>query len=248
MTIGFVYCDRPSRSARALAKGLGLQVLGPNSTLPGQGAACLNWGCSRINYPGLTINPPETIRKASNKLLFFQAMVGTDLTPPFYTTSVAASKALSKHKIVCRTILNGHSGAGIVIARKQEQLVDAPLYVQYVEKTDEWRVHVLGGQVIDIQRKARSRSVPDADVNWAVRNHKNGFVYVRGDIVKYDKKVIDTLCQMAIQAVNTVGLDFGAVDLLSGKDGRAYVLEVNTAPGLEGTTLTNYINVFKVLK
>jgi glutathione synthase/RimK-type ligase-like ATP-grasp enzyme len=35
-------------------------------------------------------------------------------------------------------------------------------------------------------------------------------------------------------------LTFGAVDILRDINRVSYVLEVNTAPGLEGTTLTNY--------
>jgi glutathione synthase/RimK-type ligase-like ATP-grasp enzyme len=31
-----------------------------------------------------------------------------------------------------------------------------------------------------------------------------------------------------------LGLDFGAVDVLLGRDGKFYVLECNTAPGVEG--------------
>jgi D-alanine-D-alanine ligase-like ATP-grasp enzyme len=49
----------------------------------------------------------------------------------------------------------------------------------------------------------------------------------------------------AIKAVNCLGLYFGAADVIwNDKEQRAYVLEVNTAPGLEGTTLENYANAF----
>ena len=41
--------------------------------------------------------------------------------------------------------------------------------------------------------------------------------------------------------MESIGLDFGAVDVIyNGHSNRAYVLEINTAPGLTGTTLDNY--------
>ena len=72
--------------------------------------------------------------------------------------------------VVARTILNGNSGAGIVLVENEEQLVDAPLYTVYIPKKQEYRVHVFRGQVLDVQRKARKQDVPDDEVNWKIRN------------------------------------------------------------------------------
>jgi D-alanine-D-alanine ligase-like ATP-grasp enzyme len=41
-------------------------------------------------------------------------------------------------------------------------------------------------------------------------------------------------------------LDFGAVDVIYNRaQDKAYVLEVNTAPGLEGSTLDNYVEAIQ---
>jgi glutathione synthase/RimK-type ligase-like ATP-grasp enzyme len=41
------------------------------------------------------------------------------------------------------------------------------------------------------------------------------------------------------------GLDFGAVDVIwNERQQRAYVLEINSAPGLEGTTIDDYVRYF----
>jgi D-alanine-D-alanine ligase-like ATP-grasp enzyme len=43
-----------------------------------------------------------------------------------------------------------------------------------------------------------------------------------------------------------LGLDFGAADVLfNARRNQAYVLEVNTAPGLEGQTVNDYAEAFK---
>ena len=52
---------------------------------------------------------------------------------------------------------------------------------------------------------------------------------------------------MGIDAVSALGLDFGAVDIIEDADGKLYVLEVNTAPGLEGQTLTLMAEALKEL-
>ena len=44
-------------------------------------------------------------------------------------------------------------------------------------------------------------------------------------------------------AIKVLGLDFGAVDIIYNKqEDKWYVLEVNTAPGIYGTTLDKYVN------
>lgn len=51
--------------------------------------------------------------------------------------------------------------------------------------------------------------------------------------------------ETAIKAVQSLGLDFGAVDMVIGDDGNAYVLEVNTGPSLQVETgLEAYTNKF----
>jgi glutathione synthase/RimK-type ligase-like ATP-grasp enzyme len=46
-----------------------------------------------------------------------------------------------------------------------------------------------------------------------------------------------------LAAVSALGLDFGAVDIIwNEREDKCYVLEVNTAPGLQGSTLENYAN------
>jgi len=151
-------------------------------------------------------------------------------------------KILSEKKaVVCRTILNGHSGAGIVIATNEEELVDAPLYVEYIPKKEEYRVHIFKGEVLHCQRKARKLEHPADKVNWQIRNHANGFIFE----IKEPEDVPEMCIEQALLAVQAVGLDFGAVDVIwNEKQQKAYVLEINTAPGLEGSTLDKYVEAF----
>lgn len=237
-----------SRAARALADALGGRVLRlEGSTFrPQPRDVIINYGnTDPRKYNICTVNNTD-LRTATNKLSFFQAMTRAghaDIIPEYWTNQAEIPD--EAFPILCRTELAGHSGAGIVIADTHAALVRAPLYVRYIPKQDEYRVHVglRRGQpeVIALQRKARNRDVPDGEVNWRVRNHSNGFIFVRGD-VNPPQSVVDN-AKAALLACN---LDFGAVDIIYNRNrNRSYVLEINTAPGLEGQTVQDYADFFR---
>lgn len=172
-------------------------------------------------------------------------------TPEFTTNRGEAINWLIKgFTVVERHILNGNSGAGIRLVepvkpgfeKADENIIQkCPLYVKYVPKKQEYRIHVCGGEAVDIQRKARRKDVADDAINWKVRNHDNGFIFARNEGVPVPPDVI----AQATIAVKALGLDFGAVDVIfSDKEQKAYVLEVNTAPGLAGETLAGYVSRF----
>ena len=94
--------------------------------------------------------------------------------------------------------------------------------------------------VISQQRKARRRG-EDADPR--IRNLANGYVFVRDGV----NPPADVL-EQAKAAVRAAHLTFGAVDIVWNEHYRqAYVLEINTAPGLEGQTIEDYANAFRRL-
>ena len=212
----------------------------------------INWGNSGYRLPpqGLgeqhtIINPLSCVATAANKLSAFEVMHSQGVRVPDFTTEYEEALEWLEHgKVVVRNTLTGHSGEGIDIADDPDDMVsDAPLYVKYIKKQDEYRVHIMNGEVIDIQRKARSSDVDDEDVNWQVRNHSNGFIYMRNNIDP-NPDVIDQ-ARLALTALN---LDFGAVDVIWNEAREAaYVLEVNTACGLTGTTLDRYMLAFHEL-
>lgn len=222
----------------------------PNPTfVPQLYTKAINWGCGdvrtvRLDSVSRVVNPCSQVTVAGNKLLTFQKLKDVDgIRIPTFTTdrSVAESWLRDGVDVVCRTQLRGHSGAGIVLSNKDNPLVDAPLYVQYVKKQKEFRVHVAFGEVIDVQEKRQRKDVPEEFVrNFQVRNHQTGWVYCREDIEEPRG-----LRGMAETTVHQLGLDFGAVDIIyNAKQEACYVLEVNTAPGLEGTTVEKYAQAF----
>jgi hypothetical protein len=246
----YVYTSRPSKGARALAKVLGGQRVKSfanfsPSFLVQQGGTIINWGDSQCPA-NQVLNQSSAIRTVANKATAFDAFSSANVPIPAYAKAKAdvgwEGLTVVRHK------LTGHSGEGIELCDASE-LPDAPLYVKYIPKEQEYRIHVgtsrVAGtepvlRIIAVQRKARRHEVPDSQVNWKVRNHSNGFVFARQG-VNAPQNVLDA----ARAALTASGLDFGAVDVILTKQGKAYVLEINTAPGLEGTTVTDYANFFR---
>lgn len=179
---------------------------------------------------------------ASNKISTLEACTNEGLsTVPWTTEKEVAIEWRTQGKIVIsRATVTGHSGQGITVHVHDtiEDIPIVPLYTQYIKKTFECRIHVFKGRVIDAQIK---RKVRDAEENDPyIRNIHTGWVYCREGFT-----ADDSASTLAIAACQAVGVDFGAVDLIYNQHyNQYYILEVNTAPGLEGTTLTNYANAF----
>lgn len=194
----------------------------------------INWGSSMQPVWGTpTINQYAAISSASNKLHTFNA-IDDELLPTWTTDQALATEWVnSGQKVFARTILSGHSGNGIVVCT--DSIVHAPLYTLAFDKTREYRVHVWQGEILDVQEK-RKRSGTGSRSDCDVWNHGNDFVFAREGI-----ELPTSVEQAAIKAVHQLGLDFGAVDIgYNHRNASLAVFEVNTAPGLVGTTLSKY--------
>lgn len=215
----------------------------------------INWGKSiQPNWVhplnGQWLNDFICVQAAGNKLTAFEIMKEAGVSIPEFTDSsiIAGNWVDNSDLILCRSKLTGHSGEGITIYNTPEERAnndvnfpEVPLYVKYIKKSAEYRVHIFNGEVIDVQKKKKRQETPNEEVDYKVRSYQNGWVFCREDI-NYDDQVIEE----SKKAVGSLGLDFGAVDVIWNEHyQKAYVLEVNTAPGLEGTTLINYADAIE---
>lgn len=222
--------------------------------------ALINWGASAFPNPNnwmhgnshrrfTILNPPQAVRIAAKKDRTFSRFEAVGIPTVENTTDmeIAAEWLTQGHCVVARTVVNGHGGEGIVIVENpQQELPAAPVYTKYKKKKYEYRVHVFQDAVIDIQQKKRERGVEIEGDRAKIRNRANGWVFCREDIIPPETDVdFNELKRLAIASVDSLGLDFGAADIIyNQRENRYYVLEVNTAPGIEGTTLTNYTEAF----
>jgi glutathione synthase/RimK-type ligase-like ATP-grasp enzyme len=202
----------------------------------------INWGNStHPEWKALAVAPlnhPDNVAVSINKLYTFLKLEEQNACRiPEFSVSFAARDWFNDGlDIICRHTLVGFGGAGIELVNNKthETLPDAHLYVLYKKKAAEFRVHVFKNVIIDVTQKKVKEGVEN--VNRQIRNHANGWVYCRENI-----DVPGDVFKQAVAATAALGLDFGAVDVIwNHKEQQAYVLEVNSAPGLEGQTLTSY--------
>ena len=228
-----------SVSAKRLARALGILRV-QSSYNAKRSDVIINWGSSmppHFRWMEQDLNKPHAIGLASNKLNTFLEFRNTGfIHVPDWTTNPQEAQHLLNlgTKVYCRKLLSSHSGNGIVVCNDGDKLAIAPLYTFHTKHKDEYRVHIFKGKVLDVQKKKRKLGFNGS--SSGIRNHSSGWIYARSDVA-----IPDMLCPIAIQAVNLLGLDFGAVDIgHKVNDNKFFVFEVNTAPGLEGSTLDKY--------
>jgi len=248
-----------SQSARNLAQQLGTTRVRPNGRYRYRpNHLIINWGnshlpqwASPLALRGM-LNKPQYIELASDKIATFAKLSETELSrnlPDWTTDRQQAAHFLATPKfprklnaVLCRTLTRANSGRGIVLAELADELVPAPLYVRYTPKQQEFRIHVSDRfGIIDVQEKRR-RNGADNDENFDpyIRSFNNGWVFCREGLV-----VPPDVTRVAELALHQLGLNFGAIDIGYHETFGTFIYEVNTAPGLEGQTLTNYVTMFK---
>jgi hypothetical protein len=157
---------------------------------------------------------------------------------PSFETDRSRLRDTGKQIWFARTLIKATNGRGIVEfdLRSERDIPVAPLYTEYIPKRAEYRFHVFNGNVIDVQEKRKKRDFGDGR-NTRVRNVNNGYVYCRDAV-----NPPDGAADIAVRAVQAVGYQYGAVDLIYNEHrNQCYVLEVNSRPGLMGTTIDKYV-------
>ena len=229
-----------SKSAKELEKALDAV----RTQNPRVSDKVINWGGGGASWG---LNKPSAVSRAINKVTTFTYLKAGQVRTPDWTTNREEAKQWFREgaKVMCRTKIDGHSGEGIVIPTREVDFPLCSLYTKFIDKDHEYRVHVFNGKVIDAREKVRA-SDGRAVTSDTIFTHTNGYVF------KFADPPSDVKIQ-AIAAVKALGLDFGAVDVITKQSDHrimmgmceftvpeAYVLEVNTAPGLTGTTITRY--------
>lgn len=238
-----------SVTARKLAKELGVRRVFPDGKYKNYpNHVVINWGSSRVpvwNYNANYLNPPDKVGRATDKRSALITFQESGVPCPEYALNkqdaVKWFQEDPKTVVVCRRLFNSCAGKGIVLANSAEELITAPLYTKYIPKKKEYRVHLLpDGEVLLSQKKKRNGWKEDPTYNPKIRSHLNGWIFAQPD------NPDDRCIAVAEQALVALELHFGAVDVIyNEKRDQYYVLEVNSAPGLEGRTLEAYVKSFK---
>lgn len=202
------------------------------------GDLIINWGCSESRHertPGIRfLNHPNFVRTKQSKLQQYRKFTEAGVPTVEFTTDRHQAELWTEdeYKVYARTRDSAFGGQGIVVLTQDTAIPDAPVYTKEFNALREYRVHVFDGKIIDITQKRRRNGTQKSDV----RSYGNGYVFCHDNVTPLP----DTAKSAACAAVAALCLDFGGVDILVKKDGTCAVLEVNSAPGIEGTTLERY--------
>lgn len=243
--------NQQSESAALLARTMHVQRVIRDSnrsryrSRPGD--VIINWGCSVLpehcSGDALIINRAFPVRIATDKGHTLSSLSSGNISCPRFTSNVDTAREWQAEgaTVVVRTLLRSRGGRGIIIVEPNQEVPPYyPLYVEYIPKLAEYRVHVVNTEQPQafVVQKRRRRDVPDDQVNWKIRNFDNGFAFAAQ---LAENSPVDRLKEIAIASIQRLGLDFGAVDVIyNRRSDSLYVLEINSAPGLSDRTAQWY--------
>ena len=224
----------------------------------------IKWG--NIRTPA----QPETCKKTlmlnfgdttrfTDKKKFYETFSETIVPiPNHFTRAVDAQAYLQqvdnkRPYLVERNVLSGHSGEGIRLLTGGDAVTpSAKLWTYYIPKKYEFRLHFVklanGDYRSFVQVKLLKKGLekPEAATpnRFQVRNLDNGWVYGPRNTDDVPEAVYAAASVFIRSALNT--LDFGAIDIIYNEGtNAAYILEVNTAPGLASSVTGFYLSCFK---
>lgn len=197
----------------------------------------INYGCKVSRFPDMpydTVNRNAEAAMSKLRLFYLLSQIGIE-HPPLVDPASTGSPFIGRIDGLSRS-------RGMRVFQPGEQPDKGyDFYVQVLAFSREYRLHVAFGEIILTSLKEPRRGVDTDNVR---RNHDRGYRLRPTEI-----DCGDYIRNAAIRAVAVVGLDFGAVDVYETPEGAQYILEINTAPGLEyQESLVAYSRVFSSLK
>jgi glutathione synthase/RimK-type ligase-like ATP-grasp enzyme len=174
-----------------------------------------------------------------NKIQQYSWFKANNIPSLEYTTDREVAKQWLAEGLILfgRKYLNSSCGKGIVVMESPEAFVPCPVYTQYKKKKREFRVHVFQNQIVSVVEKKRKREF-DGERDTKIRNLANGYVFIQS--------VVDEppgLRELALSAAAVSPSDFRGVDIgYNAKRNELFVIEVNSAPGIQGTNVSKYLN------
>ena len=129
----------------------------------------------------------------------------------------------------------------------RDEMIYAVRKVKHSDPAASWKAIVkedLEGKIDNVNNEDLDRilnaavkriTLPDR----IIRSNKRGWKFSR------ITRVPEELISKAVLALRAIGLDFGAVDMVETLEGNCFVIEVNTGPGLKGTSYERWLEKFR---
>lgn len=251
----YVYCPRKSTGAFELARALDAKRLRKFDGLsfwdkttrfdPEEGSTIVCWGTALPPIDGLRVLNSMEIQldKYQQWVKLSRVVLSPRMSKP---DSYRGERYYRESGYVPRS--SYHTGGLDLLG--MGKTVRADYYTFKENFTNEYRIHSFNGRSIRAGQKVpREGFTPVSEADWKPNSnllHPWVRSYDGGWKISYNEFSSTPLMrEIAHKAVKTLGLTFGAVDLAQRPNGDLVVLEVNTAPGIEGNTLNVYARAVK---
>lgn len=233
------------KSMPEVAAMLGVDVH-KSDTAPVGHDLVFRWGCTSLDL-GQTkvVNKAGAIKEVAEKATFRKKLADNGLAPVTFLSFEDYLESGNLTNLAPHWIIrpeHHQRSQDLYLATKPSEVYQAWQKVgkgyisEYIEKTQEFRVFVVSGRIAWMLEKTPKNK---SEVSWGCVQDGN-FNYLGWS--EFPKEV----SKVALAAMNLTPLDFGAVDVIV-KDGRAYVMEINTAPWLSSYPTLVIAKCFKYI-
>lgn len=197
----------------------------------------LRWGSTEIFNrlkTRLELNSFEAVNNTSNKRIMMQKLIEANISTP----KILFDPFVQEPEIVDE--FKDEDGGFYVRGFNNEVRYDDEIKRgdQYISKTienkrREYRVHVFNNEVIAIYEKIPNeidtKIFKAFNCHFELKNRENCKLSLADQ-------------QLCINAVSSLGLLFGGVDILRDKQKNVFISEVNSAPALNGININRYVD------
>lgn len=232
-----IYCNITKATGSKLAEELSISH---GESPPRSGVATLiRWG----NGGGIGHNPRKVVNKqnavnlAIDKLAASKTWDERRIRIPKLVTNVVPCIARTRQHTQGQGLWFLFDTAQIAEVKRE----GADYFIEYIPTAQEWRIHVVDGEIAFVQPK------------YPTKRRTSAFGGVQGFGNDWHKHVVNPneaprqACDVALAGTIALGLDFGGADVVEGLDGKCYLLEINTGPALPTPeTRKPYIDYFKM--
>jgi glutathione synthase/RimK-type ligase-like ATP-grasp enzyme len=239
MKFTILFSDRSSKTGRDLLnkfKPLSTKALRKRTDRKLNTDVVLRWGStetfSRLRSR-LELNSLESVTNASNKRRMMEILVEAGIPTPkiVFSPFDYPDHELDEYRDESNNFYVRGANQEV---RYTGVLQRGDLYASkpVVNKRREYRVHVFNEEVIAIYEK-----IPNEGNTKLFKAHNCHFELKN----KENCKLTVENQQVCIDAVKSLGLLFGGVDVMRDKDQNIFISEVNSAPALNGTNIDRYV-------
>jgi glutathione synthase/RimK-type ligase-like ATP-grasp enzyme len=230
------------------------------------------------------LNHPNQVRRNRNKYSALMAMSAAKIAVADFVSAGGVLDALNNKDGKIKLPLVGRSsfhqgGQDFWLCLTKNHVAmaiqnGADYFQNFIDIKDEYRLHIMDGQLIYAQKKTIRDNMAEAFIEQTIDNVKNAAerkgtklddatlklaaeqlskkqqghadMIIRSNTRGYrfvsvkEGSVNKDLLIEAKGALNALELQFGAVDCCIDTEGKAWVIEVNTGPGLDGASFDVY--------